>query len=485
MAFPTNPTNLQTHTEYGRTYQYFTATGTWLATSGDWDYVESELDLSLITGTSPVTLGNGATYTPVNVPYVVTNRVWQVTDYDPPEIPVPTVAITGTTGNLIESSTRSFVVYLTDDHDNIASLNIVSGAGSLNSNSISNGNSVIYTPTNVAGNTSVTLRATVADIRGNTATSDISFTVTDTPAATVAISGNTNFMEANSSRGFTVSHSGDLDGNIQVSITGGQGTLSHSSRTNGQIVTYTNPSYFEGDVTIRARAINYDGEITDATVVFATAATNPTVSITGSTTELAYDSSRDFTANHTFDSDNSIGISIVTGSGTLDTSSVANNGTFTYSSGSHTGAVTIRATAVNYNGETVTSDTSFDVSPEIVSIFGYVNGGMRGATADITPSSAFTMPAGAQVTFSSSSSGTSDPLRPMTLKFDGVTVASVTHGLGGTPGSWCRYGSASTTHTMSGGPYTPTTVTLSINGAATSGTGCAGNISGSVSVVSQ
>ena len=485
MAFPSNPSNLQTHTEYSRSYQYFSDLGIWVATRGAWDYAQNDLDLSNISGSNSTTLDNGVTYTPITVPYVVTNRVWQATNFDPPSIPPPTVALTGGTSNLIESSTRSFVVHLTDDHDNAASMNIVSGGGSLSSNSISNGNSVIYTPANVAGNTSVTLRATVADIRGNTATSDISFTVTDTPAATVSISGNTNFMEANSSRGFTVSHSGDLDGNIQVSIIGGQGTLSHSSRTNGQIVTYTNPSYFEGDVTIRARAINYDGEITDATVVFATAVTSPTVSITGSTTDLAYDSSRDFTANHTLDSDNSIGISIVTGSGTLDTSSVANGGTFTYSSGSHTGAVTIRATAVNYNGETVTSDTSFDVSPEIVSISGYVNGGNRGATADITPSYSFTMPAGAQVTFSSTSSGTSDPLRPMTLYFDGVSVASASGGAGGTPGNWCRYGNWSSTVTMSGGPYTPTTVTLSINGAATSGTGCPGNISGSVSVTSQ
>ena len=362
MAFPSNPANLQTHTEYSRSYQYFSDLGIWVATRGAWDYAQNDLDLSNISGTGSTTLDNGVTYTPITVPYVVTNRVWQSTNFDPPSIPPPTVAITGTTSNLIESSTRSFVVYLTDDHNNTASLNIVSGGGSLGSNTISNGNSVIYTPTNVASNTSVTLRATVADIRGNTATSDISFTVADTPAATVAISGNTNFMEADSSRGFTVSHSGDLDGNIQVSIIGGQGTLSHSSRTNGQIVTYTNPSYFEGDVTIRARAINYDGEITDATVVFPTAATNPTVSITGSTSQLAYDSSRDFTANHTFDSDNSIGISIVTGSGTLDTSSVANGGTFTYSGGSHSGAVAIRATAENYAGETVTSDMSFDVA---------------------------------------------------------------------------------------------------------------------------
>ena len=268
MAFPTNPTNLQTHTEYSRTYRYFSVTGTWLATRGDWDYVESELDLSLITGTSPITLGNGATYTPITVPYVVTNRVWQATEYDPPEIPVPTVAITGSTGNLIESSTRSFVVYLTDDHDNIASLNIVSGGGSLSSNSISNGNSVIYTPANVATDTSVTLRATVADIRGTPVTSDLSFTVTDTLPATVAISGNTGVLEKDLSRDFTVSQSGDLDGNIQVSIISGQGTLSHSSRTSGQSVTYTNPNYYDGPVTIRARAINYDGEITDATITF-------------------------------------------------------------------------------------------------------------------------------------------------------------------------------------------------------------------------
>ena len=370
MAFPSNPSNLQTHTEYGRTYQYFTATGTWLATSGDWDYVESELDLSLITGNSPVTLGNGATYTPITVPYLVTNRVWQVTDFDPPSIPVPTVAITGATSNLIESSTRSFVVSLTDDHDNTASLNIVSGGGSLSSNSISNGNSVIYTPTNVASNTSVTLRATVADIRGNTVTSDISFTVTDTPAATVGISGNTNFMEANSSRAFTVSQSGDLDGNIQVSIIGGQGTLSHSSRTNGQSVTYTNPSYYQGTVTIRARGINYDGEITDATVAFSTAATNPTVSITGGTTELAYGGSRNFSANHTFDSNNSIAISVVSGGGSLNKSSVSNGGSFTYSGGSHSGAVTIRATAVNYAGETATANKSFSVAQNVVNATG-------------------------------------------------------------------------------------------------------------------
>jgi hypothetical protein len=370
MAFPSNPSNLQTHTEYGRTYRYFSATGTWLATRGDWDYVESELDLSLITGNSPVTLGNGATYTPIIVPYVVTNRVWQATEYDPPEIPVPTVAITGTTGNLIESSTRSFVVYLTDDHDNIASLNIVSGGGSLSSNSISNGNSVIYTPTNVTSNTSVTLRATVADIRGATVTSDITFTVADTPAATVGISGNTNFMEANSSRAFTVSQSGDLDGNIQVSIIGGQGTLSHSSRTNGQSVTYTNPSYYQGTVTIRARGINYDGEITDATVAFSTAATNPTVSITGSTSQLAYGGSRSFTANHTFDSNNSIAISVVSGGGSLNKSSVSNGGSFNYSGGSHSGAVTIRATAVNYAGETATANKSFSVAQNIVNASG-------------------------------------------------------------------------------------------------------------------
>jgi hypothetical protein len=370
MAFPSNPSNLQTHTEYGRTYRYFSATGTWLATRGDWDYVESELDLSLITGNSPVTLGNGATYTPIIVPYVVTNRVWQATEYDPPEIPVPTVAITGTTGNLIESSTRSFVVYLTDDHDNIASLNIVSGGGSLSSNSISNGNSVIYTPTNVTSNTSVTLRATVADIRGATVTSDITFTVADTPAATVGISGNTNFMEANSSRAFTVSQSGDLDGNIQVSIIGGQGTLSHSSRTNGQSVTYTNPSYYQGTVTIRARGINYDGEITDATVAFSTAATNPTVSITGSTSQLAYGGSRSFTANHTFDSNNSIAISVVSGGGSLNKSSVSNGGSFNYSGGSHSGAVTIRATAVNYAGETATANKSFSVAQNVVTATG-------------------------------------------------------------------------------------------------------------------
>lgn len=579
MAFPSNPNNLQTHTEYGRTYQYFTATGTWLATRGDWDYVESDLDLSLITGNSPVTLGNGATYTPVSTPYLVTNRVWQATDFVPPEIPPPTVAITGSTSNLIESSTRSFLVYLTNDHDNTASLNIVNGGGSLSSNTMSNGNSVIYTPANVASNTSVTLRATVSDFRGTTVTSDMSFTVTDTPAATVAISGNTNFLEANSSRVFTVSQSGDLDGNIQVSIISGQGSLSHSSRTSGQTVTYTNPSYYQGNVTIRARAINYDGEITDSTITFATAATNPTVtltassssiseqgtnslvvsnltndadntasvsivsgggtlattnnsvftyfppnvnsnttvtvrataenyagetvtsdavftvtdvpvptvSISGSTAELTNGDTRNFTANHSNDLDGNIQLSIVTGGGTLNTNSVTNGGSFTYNSGSHAGSVTIRATVSNYDGETATSDISFDVAAPIVSISGYVNGGSRGATADITPSSAFTMPAGAQVTFTSTSSGTSDPIRTLILFFDGVNVASASGGAGGTPGSHCRNGYWTQTVTMSGGPYTPSTVTLGIYGRATilHGLSCVANISGSVSVVSQ
>jgi hypothetical protein len=270
-SFPTNPSNLQTHVEYGRTYQYFTATGTWLATNGDWDYVESRLNLSLITGTSPVTLSNGSAYTPVSTPYVVTNRVWQSTNFVPPQIPVPTVAITGTTSNLIESSTRSFIVSLNGDDDNTASLNIVSGGGSLSSNTISSGNSVIYTPTNVASNTSVTLRATVVDLRGNTVTSDMSFTVNDTPAPIVAISGSTAEIPYGDSRTFTVSGTNDVDGNIAISIISGGGTLSTSSTASGGSFVYT-PGSYAGSVTIRARAINYDGEIADSTVTLSAAA---------------------------------------------------------------------------------------------------------------------------------------------------------------------------------------------------------------------
>ena len=427
MAFPSNPSNLQTHTEYGRTYQYFTATGTWLATRGDWDYVESDLDLSLITGNSPVTLGNGATYTSINVPYLVTNRVRQATDFVPPVIPPPTVAITGSTSNLIESSTRSFVVYLTDDYDNIASLNIVNGGGSLSSNTISNGNSVIYTPTNVAGNTSVTLRATVSDLRGTTVTSDTSFTVTDTPAATVAISGNTNFLEANSSRGFTVSHSGDLDGNIQVSIISGQGSLSHSSRTNGQTVTYTNPSYYQGNVTIRARAINYDGEITDSTITFVTEATDPTVTLTASSSSISEQGTNSLTvSNLTNDANNTASVSIVSGGGTLATT---NNSVFTYfpPNVNSSTTVTVRATAENYAGETVTSDAVFtvtDVPAPTVAI--------SGSTAEI--------PYGDSRTFTVSGTNDVDGNIAISIISGGGTLSTSSTASGGsfvyTPGSY-------------------------------------------------
>ena len=118
---------------------------------------------------------------------------------------------------------------------------------------------------------------------------------------------------------------------------------------------------------------------------------------------------------------------------------------------------------------------------------GFVNGGDRGATADITPSSPVTVPAGAVATFTNSSSGTSNPLKTATLWFDGVAVASYSSGVGGTPGSFCRTDGTSVSGpiTLTGGPYTPTLIELSVSGAASTlpGLGCPANISSSVSVV--
>lgn len=263
--FPSSPTDLQVHTEYGRSYTFYSLLGVWIATRGDFDFVKNQLQLDTVSGTSPVNLTNGTTYNPVSTPYLVTNRVWKSASFDPPLVPAPTIGISGSSQNLSEQLTRSFTINMTDDTDNIAQVTIVSGGGSLNSTSIAPGGSVLYTPVNVAVNTSVTIRATATNFRGVSATNDMVFTVTDTPAATVAISGNITDLQPGTSRVLTVTHVGDINDSVQIDIISGGGTINTSAVANGGTFTYSSGAY-SGAVTIRARAINYDGEITDTTV---------------------------------------------------------------------------------------------------------------------------------------------------------------------------------------------------------------------------
>ena len=94
-----------------------------------------------------------------------------------------------------------------------------------------------------------------------------------------------------------------------------------------------------------------------------------------------------------------------------------------------------------------------------------------------------TVPAGAQWSINVNSSGSSDPLKTGSLVFDGVTVATFSAGAGGTPGSFFRNNSYTGTGTITGGPYTPTTVTFNVSGAGTSLPGTSNaHIGGSVSV---
>ena len=79
-----------------------------------------------------------------------------------------------------------------------------------------------------------------------------------------------------------------------------------------------------------------------------------------------------------------------------------------------------------------------------------------------------TVPAGAQWSINVNSSGSSDPIKTGSLVFDGVTVASFTAGAGGTPGSFFRTNTYTGTGTITGGPYTPTTVTFNVAGAGSS-----------------
>ena len=127
-------------------------------------------------------------------------------------------------------------------------------------------------------------------------------------------------------------------------------------------------------------------------------------------------------------------------------------------------------------------------SNNITLLSGAVNGGDRGATADITPATVPTFPVGATAVFSNNSSGTSNPLKTAILRFDGVEVARFSSGAGGTPGSFCRTDGAATSTpiTLTGGPYTPTTITLQVTGAASTrpdlAAMCPANISSSVTV---
>ena len=159
-TFPSNPTNLQVYSYAGRDYYFFSDTGTWIATRGAWETVAGQLNTSNVGGTTAFTLSNGVEYVPVATPYVVTNRVFLgvTTDY-PPE-PVPTITLNGSTDNLAEYSTRGFTFTMTNDIDNTAQLSIVSGGGTLSSTSVAAGGSFIYTPANVAVDTTVTIRGT-------------------------------------------------------------------------------------------------------------------------------------------------------------------------------------------------------------------------------------------------------------------------------------------------------------------------------------
>ena len=95
-----------------------------------------------------------------------------------------------------------------------------------------------------------------------------------------------------------------------------------------------------------------------------------------------------------------------------------------------------------------------------------------------------TVPAGAQWSINVNSSGSSDPRKTGSLVFDGVTVATFTAGAGGTPGSFFRSNSYSGTGTITGGPYTPTTVTFSVSGAGSSLPGTSNaHIGGSVTLI--
>ena len=141
---------------------------------------------------------------------------------------------------------------------------------------------------------------------------------------------------------------------------------------------------------------------------------------------------------------------------------------------------------------TVTNNgTILGAGSVVTLLFGAVNGGDRGATADITPATPVTIPVGATAVFNNNSSGTSNPLKTAILRFDGVEVARFSSGAGGTPGSFCRTDGAATSTpiTLTGGPYTPTTITLQVTGAAATrpdlAAMCPANISSSVAVTAE
>ena len=139
----------------------------------------------------------------------------------------------------------------------------------------------------------------------------------------------------------------------------------------------------------------------------------------------------------------------------------------------------------------VNNGTIYGAGPLITLLSGAVNGGDRGATATITPASPVTFPVGSVAVFTNNSTGTSNPLKTAILRFDGVEVARFSSGRGGTPGSFCRTDGAATSTpiTLTGGPYTPSVITLQVVGAASTRPDlramCPANISSSVTVTAQ
>ena len=137
----------------------------------------------------------------------------------------------------------------------------------------------------------------------------------------------------------------------------------------------------------------------------------------------------------------------------------------------------------------VNNGTIYGAGSPITLLSGAVNGGDRGATATITPTTVPTFPAGSVAVFSNNSTGTSNPLKTAVLRFDGVEVARFSSGVGGTPGSFCRTDGAATSTpiTITGGPYTPSVITLQVTGAATTlvRLPCPANISSSVTVTAS
>ena len=179
-----------------------------------------------------------------------------------------TASNTTSTANILENETKTLVGTPAE-----GTWSIVSGGGTINGNT--------YTPANIAGNTNVTVRYTIA-ATGSCAesTADVTFTINSVPEATVSKTDVTCYGENDGTITFTFPDNYSRT-HIQFSLDGGN-TYESKVADNSESVTYSNLSPGTYDVWARWGNTNYPLDLGTDIVI-----TEPAQVIASNTTSTA------------------------------------------------------------------------------------------------------------------------------------------------------------------------------------------------------